>query len=132
MALMGVAMVSRPRDFRHSDVVRGIRAVRAAGVENPSVRIRTPTGTEYFFGGEVKGVPEARGKTAKAVRSPDVVRKGSLPGDQNRAPLAEGGKARMLGKQAADTAVPGHTAKTKSAAAPKEASGGMARPAKPP
>ena len=113
-------MVGRPRDFRHHDIVRAIRAVRAAGIDSPSVRIRTPGGTEYFFGGEVKG----GAKTAS-------VSKGSLPGDQNRAPLAEGGKARMLGKQAADTAPPGRTAKPKSAAAPKDASGGMARPAKP-
>src|SRR5262245_63158711 len=47
-----MAMVNRPRDFRHHDVVRAIRAARAAGID-PSVRIRTPTGTEYFFGGEV-------------------------------------------------------------------------------
>jgi hypothetical protein len=116
-------MVNRPRDFRHHDVVRGIRAARAAGVENPSVRIRTPTGTEYFFGGEVKGASETRGRAARASVS---------KGRENRAPLAEGGKAHMLGKQAADTAPPGRTAKTKSAAAPKEASvGGAAFPAKP-
>jgi len=115
-------MVGRPRDFRHHDIVRAIRAVRAAGIDSPSVRIRTPTGTEYFFGGEVKGAPETRGRAARASVG---------KGNQNRAPLAEGGKAHMLGKQAADTAPPGRTAKTKSAAAPKEASGGMAWPAKP-
>src|SRR5262249_31484708 len=120
-----MAMVNRVRDFRHHDVVRAIRAAQAAGL--PGVRIRTPAGVEYHFGGEVKG----GGKTAKAVRSPDAVSKGSLPGAQKRAPLAEGGKARMLGKQAADTAPSGRTAKTKRAAAPTEASGGLARPAKP-
>jgi len=109
-------MAGRPRDFRHHDIVRAIRAARAAGID-PSVRIRTPAGTEYFFGGEVKGAPETRGRVGK--------------GSQNRAPLAEGGKTHMLGRQAADTAPPGRTAKTKSAAAPSEASGGVSRPAKP-
>ena len=45
--------------------------------------------------------------------------------------LAEGGNARMFGKQAADTAPPGRTAKAKSVATPSEASGGVAWPAKP-
>ena len=121
-------MVNRPRDFRHHDVVRAIRAVRAAGVENPSVRIRTPAGTEYYFGGEVK---EVRGKTSTSVRDPDAVSKGSLPGSQ-KAPLAEGGSSHgMVKRQAADPAPSGRTAKTKSVAAPKEAIGGLARPCKP-
>src|SRR5262245_26652443 len=100
-----MAMVNRPRDFRHHDVVRAIRAVRAAGVENPSVRIRTPAGTEYFFGGEVKeAVPKVRGKTSASVRDPDAVSKGSLPGSQ-KAPLAEGGSSHgMVKRQAADPA----------------------------
>jgi hypothetical protein len=120
---MGVIMVGRPRDFRHGDVVRAIRAAKAAGIDSPSVRIRTPGGTEYFVGGGSVEAPasKVRGKAASSVGK----------GKENRAPLAAGGKAHMLGKQAADTAPAGRTAKTKSAAAPKEASGGMPRAAKP-
>src|SRR5262249_17694223 len=105
-------MVNRPRDFRHHDIVRAIRAARAAGID-PSVRVRTPDGVEYFFGGEVKGAAETRGRAARASVG---------KGDQNRAPLAEGGKAHMLAKQAADAAPPGRTAKPTSAAALKHAS----------
>jgi hypothetical protein len=125
-------MVNRPRDFRHHDVVRAIRAIRAAGVENPSVRIRTPGGTEYFFGGEVEApVPKVRGKTAAAVRDPSSVSKGNLPGSQNRAPLAEGGSRHgMFKEQAADPAHPGRTGKPQSAADTKQASGGVSRPAR--
>jgi hypothetical protein len=125
---MGVIMVGRPREFRHRDVVTAIRAAKAAGIDSPSVRIRTPGGTEYFVGGGSVEAPasKVRGKTARDARNSSSVSKG------DRAPLAEGGKAHMLGKQAADTAPPGRTAKTKSAAALKEASGGgAARPAKP-
>jgi hypothetical protein len=44
--------------------------------------------------------------------------------------LAAGGKGH-LGKQAADPAPPGRTAKANSAADPKQAFGGLARPARP-
>ena len=119
-------MVGRPRDFRHHDVVRGLRAARAAGIDSPSLRIRTPAGTEYYFGGEVK----ARGKTSTSVRDPDAVSKGSLPGSQ-KAPLAEGGSSHgMVKRQAADPARSGRTSKPQSAADAKQASGGLSRPAR--
>jgi hypothetical protein len=127
----GMVMVGRPSDFRHHDVVRAIRAIRAAGVENPSVRLRTPGGTEYFFGGEVKAdVPRVRGKATTPVRNPDAVSKGNLPSSKARAPLAEGGTQHMAGKQAADPARPGRTGKPQSAADTKQASGGLSRPAR--
>src|SRR5262249_12571821 len=129
----GIAMAGRPLDFRHHDVVRALKAVRAAGIDSPSLRIRTPGGTEYHFGGEVKGrgVPKVRGKTSTSVRDPDAASKGSSPGSQN-ASLAEGGSSQgMVKRQAADPAPSGRTAKTKSVAAPKEAIGGLARPCKP-
>src|SRR5262245_24219313 len=129
-----MAMVNRPRDFRHHDVVRAIRAVRAAGVENPSVRIRTPTGTEYFFGGEVRAdVPKIRGKSTTPVRSPDTVGKGDLSGSKVQAPLARGGNTPMAGKgdrtitassDAAVTQQPGSTAHKTSASGGKLTMGG--------
>jgi hypothetical protein len=122
-------MVNRPRDFRHHDVVRALRAARAAGVENPSVRIRVPSGTEYYVsGGEV---------VAPAKKSKPL-----------RADLAEGGGLKMMGKgdrtvaapsEQAGPQQPGSTAhKTgsgggKYAAGGKvrrEGAGGLARPAK--
>jgi hypothetical protein len=124
---MGDGMVNRPRDFRHHDVVRAFKAARAAGVDNPSLRIRTPTGTEYFFGGEVKAdVPRVRGKA-----TPDAVSKGNLSSGKMRAPLAEGGSRHgMFKEQAADPARPGRTGKPRSAADTKQASGGLSRPAR--
>jgi|SRR5215831_6107576 len=101
-----MAMVNRPRDFRHHDVVRAIRAARAAGID-PSVRIRTPTGTEYFFGGEVgaskpKRVPDPGPKSGTAVRTSASLAKGgeASMGDLGvRAfPLARGGDVAMHGK----------------------------------
>src|SRR5262249_60536225 len=49
-----MAMVNRPRDFRHHDVVRAFRAARAAGVEHPSIEIHLPGGTRYVLGGVVE------------------------------------------------------------------------------
>jgi len=133
-------MANREQAFRHSDVVRGLRAARAAGLDSPTLRIRTPDGVEYHFsdGGEVAApkrgadVPRVRGKLATPVRSPNTVSKDRLPGEGNRAPLAEGGSRHgMFKEQAADTAAPGRTAKVKAAAAFEQASGGICRPAKP-
>jgi len=45
--------------------------------------------------------------------------------------LAEGGSERMLKRQAADPSSPGHTGKSHDAASPKQASGGISRPARP-
>jgi len=125
-------MVGRPRDFRHRDVVSAIRAARAAGIDNPSVRVRTPAGVEYHIGGEVKAdVPKIRGKSTTPVRSPDTVGKGDLPGSKMHAPLAEGGSRHgMFKEQAADPARPGRTGKPRSTADTKQASGGLSRPAK--
>src|SRR5262249_52112751 len=105
-----MTMVGGPRDCRPSDVVRAIRAVRAAGVENPSVRIRTPTGTEYFFGGEVGaskpkkfvgGIPDPGLKTSDPVRASASLAKGgeAAMGDRGvRAALAKGGATKMFGR----------------------------------
>src|SRR5262249_22611621 len=119
-------------DFRHHDIVRAFKAARAAGIDSPSLRIRTPGGTEYHFGGEVKGqgVPKVRGKTSTSVRDSSSVAKGAPPGSQ-KAPLAEGGSSHgMVKRQAADPAPRGHTSKPQSAADAKQASGGLSRPAR--
>jgi len=77
-----------------------------------------------------QGVPKVRGKISASVRDPDAVSKGSSPGSQ-KASLAEGGSSHgMVKRQAADTAPPGRTSKPQSAADPKQASGGLARPAR--
>src|SRR5215471_7094054 len=77
---MGDTMVNRPRDFRHHDVVRAFRAAQAAGVPNPSVRIRGVSGTEYHIGGAVEAPKKKASK-------------------QHDADFAEGGESdRMFGK----------------------------------
>jgi len=62
---MGDTMVNRPRDFRHHDVVRAFRAAQAAGIANPSVRIRGPSGTEYYVGGGEVAVPKPKKSVAR-------------------------------------------------------------------
>jgi hypothetical protein len=110
---MGMAMVNRPRDFRHHDVVRAIRAARAAGIESPSLRIRGPSGTEYYVsGGEVKEAPPKK----------------STP---LRGKLAERGARHMFPKQAAGPAKAGQTGKEETLAGSKRAAGGLSSPAKP-
>jgi hypothetical protein len=64
-------MANRPRDFRHHDVVRAIRAAHAAGIASPSVRIKVPSGTEYFVGGEVTAPKK---HTIAAVAKPPTTR----------------------------------------------------------
>ena len=43
-------MVNRAQPFRHHDVKRAFRAAVAAGVSNPSVEVRLPTGTTITIG----------------------------------------------------------------------------------
>jgi len=116
-------MVNRPRDFRHHDVVRAIRAARAAGIASPSVRIRTPGGTEYYVSGGEVVAPVKKSK-------------------QSSAEFAEGGSAKMAGRgdrtitapsDAANEQRPGSTAhKTGSGGGKvrREGVGGLARAAK--
>src|SRR5262249_43659831 len=67
-------MVNRPRDFRHHDVVRAIRAATAAGIPNPSVRIRGPSGIEYYISGGEVTAPET--KKSKQPRGADSAKGG--------------------------------------------------------
>src|SRR6516162_6945155 len=142
-----MAMVNRPRDFRHHDVVRGLRAAKAAGIDSPSLRIRTPGGTEYYFGGGEVSAPAKKSKqlraefaeggdtpmhgrgdrTITAHGDAAVTQKPGRTGHKSgRGKLTMGGSSHgMFGRQAADQAPPGRTGKAKAAASPKEASGGM-------
>ena len=118
-----MAMVNRPRDFRHHDIVRAIRAARAAGIDSPSLRIRGPSGTEYYVSGGEVVVPAKKSK-------------------QLSVEFAEGGSTKMAGRgdrtitapsDAADKQQPGSTAhKTGSGGGKvrREGAGGLARPAK--
>jgi len=98
--------MTRPHNFRHADVRRAFQAASAAGVQNPRIEVHLPSGGHLVIGsGEETApkrgadVPSVRGKTTAPVRSPDSVAKGSLPGSQNRAPLAKGGGSdRMAGR----------------------------------
>ena len=94
---MSDAMVNRPRDFKHHDVVRAFRAASAAGVSNPTLRIRLPSGTEFHLAcGEV---PDPGPKTSREHPTAASLAKGS--GGANRAPLAKGGRGpdqHMFGK----------------------------------
>ena len=125
--------MNKSQPFRQHQLTRALKAAQAAGGANPHVRVVLPNGTQLFLsGGEVEApVPKVRGKTVAAVRDPSSVSKGNLPGSQNRAPLAEGGSRHgMFKEQAADPAHPGRTGKPQSAADPKQASGGVSRPAR--
>jgi hypothetical protein len=116
-------MKSNLRDFRHHDVVRALRAAQAAGVANPSVRIRVPSGTEFYVsGGEVV----APAKKAK----------------QSRGDFAEGGGSKMMGRGDRAITAPGEQAKPQQSGSTahktgsgggkvrREGVGGLARSAK--
>jgi hypothetical protein len=60
-------MVNRAQPFRHHDVKRAFRAAVAAGVHNPSVEVRLPTGTTITICGDDK--PGARVSTVPATKT---------------------------------------------------------------
>jgi hypothetical protein len=121
-------------------------------MDNPSVKVRLPSGVEFHIGGEV---PTASPKKSKPLRA--TLAKGgdtSMAGRGDRtktAPedsagkqhpgstahktsddggkFAEGGKERMFPKQAAQPAKAGQTGKPVSDL--RQASGGLSRPARP-
>jgi len=69
--LLGCKMANREQPFRQHHVTRALKAAAAAGVANPSVRIRTPGGTEYHIGGEVTAPKK---HTTAAVAKPPPTR----------------------------------------------------------
>jgi hypothetical protein len=66
-------MANRDQAFRQHQLTRALRAARAAGVANPSVRVVLPSGTQLFVGG---GAVEAAPKkhTTAAVAKPPATR----------------------------------------------------------
>jgi len=66
-------MANRPQNFKLHDVRRAIRAARAEGLANPSVRIRTPGGTEFYVSGGAVEAPKKH-TTAAVVRPPPTRR----------------------------------------------------------
>src|SRR5262245_42998911 len=77
--LVGGPMANTPQPFRQHHLTRALRAARAAGMDNPSVKVRLPSGVEFHIGGEVPTAPSKRST-------------------QKNAALAEGGKTSMLGR----------------------------------
>ena len=144
-------MANQPQPFRQHHLTRALRAAKAAGMDNPSVKVRLPSGVEFHIGGEV---PTPKPKKSTPLRAELAKGGGSNKmhgrGDRTRtAPedsagkqqpgstahktssrgsvLAEGGSRHgMFRERAADPAPAGRTAKSKSAA-----TGGEARPARP-
>jgi hypothetical protein len=43
-------MANQPQPFRHHHIVRACRAAEAAGVANPTVEVRLPTGATITIG----------------------------------------------------------------------------------
>jgi hypothetical protein len=150
-------MVTRPHGFRHSDVKRAFRAAEAAGVRNPRIEVHLPSGGHFVIGSGGEG-PEAPPKKSRPLRAdlaeggdPKMLGKGDrtrtasadAAGTQQAgstahktssrgSTLAEGGSSHGMHKrQGADPARAGVTAKTQSSASPKQASGGLSRPARP-
>jgi len=71
--------MTRPHNFRHSDVKRALRAATAAGVRNPRIEVHLATGGHLVIGsGEVEAPP----KKSK----------------NSRADFAEGGRTAMHGR----------------------------------
>src|SRR5262245_35062785 len=122
-------MANRPQNFKLHDVRRAIRAAQAEGLANPSVRIRVPSGTEFYVSG---GAVEAPKKKASK---------------QHDADFAEGGESnRMAGRgdrtktDTEDSAGPQTAGRTGSISknnpkfagggGKKEGLGGIARPAR--
>jgi hypothetical protein len=143
--------MTRPHSFKHADVRRAFRAASDAGVKNPRIEVHLPSGGHFVIGSG-GSVPEAPPKKSRQLRA-DLAEGGDVKmhgrGDRTRtAPedsageqrpgstahktsdrgskLAEGGSPHgVFKRQAADPANPGRTAKTQSAASPKQASGGL-------
>jgi hypothetical protein len=150
-------MANQNQAFRQHQITRALKAASAAGMRDPHMRITLPNGTVLHVsaGGEV---PTPKPKKTAALRA-DLAEGGDTSmagrGDRTKTSdadaagtqhpgstahktssrgslLAAGGSRHgMLKRQAADQAPPGRTAKAQSAASAKEASGGLARPAKP-
>jgi len=144
-------VANQPQPFRQHHLTRALRAAKAAGMDNPSVKVRLPSGVEFHIGGELPTAPSKKstplradlaeggstkmaGKGDRTVTAgPDAAGK-QHPGSTAHKTSSDGGRfayggdARMFPKQAAQTAKAGQTGKPVSD--PKQASGGLSRPAR--
>ena len=97
-------MANQPQPFRQHHLTRALRAAKAAGMDNPSVKVRLPSGVEFHIGGSV---PDPGPKTSREIgrgdRSVTAVADavGKKPSAEHRALLAKGGSGpdqHMFGK----------------------------------
>ena len=77
-------MVNRAQPFRHHDVKRAFRAAVAAGVPNPSVEVRLPTGTTITIGSG--GKPDAPASAASGPKPPATASSATAPKPASSAP----------------------------------------------
>jgi len=59
-------MANQSQPFKHHHIVRAFRAAEAAGVANPTVEVRPPTGATITIGGKPDKVARAIPKRIKA------------------------------------------------------------------
>ena len=143
-------MANTPQPFRQHHLTRALRAAKAAGLDNPSVKVRLPSGVEFHIGGgEVPtakpkrsaplradlaegGETSMHGKGTRTTTAPKDSAGTQKPGGTAHATssrgsqLAEGGKGEMFPKQAAEPAKAGQTGKNETPAGSPRASGGLA------
>jgi hypothetical protein len=70
-------MANKTQKFRHHEIVRGLRAVAAAGVSDPTVQVCLPDGTRFVFGNGKPDDAVAVGKATKPTRSTEAGKRGS-------------------------------------------------------
>jgi hypothetical protein len=69
-------MANKTQKFRHHEIVRGLRAVAAAGVRDPTVQVCLPDGTRFVFGNGKPDDAVAVGKVTSPVRSTEAGKRG--------------------------------------------------------
>jgi hypothetical protein len=82
-------MVNKPQSFRAHHIARALRGVAAAGLSNPSVSVRLPTGATITIAGSTGGNkdlgPKKSAQRGKKKPAPSGGLSGSARGGQNGA-----------------------------------------------